>query len=427
MVRAKEGGWFLRRTYSHFDYPLTFDSAAKLVADKQQIAKRQFLPLVGFSDKKRRFRTDNSNRSIPRRLRPTLASEKVRDIRYAAHGDAAIYQYYAHQIDRPYEDFLRASGLDSCVIGYRQGKGSNVDMAAEVFSEVVSRGNVTALCFDIENFFPTITHKSLRTGLQTVLGKTSLPADWYQVYRSLTKFAWIDIKELSIAEGFDLKDPPFPLVKDINAALNRCRMAKILKHNRDPFGIPQGTPLSAVAANLAMIEFDIQINKMVKERRGFYRRYSDDILILMPPQHEAATLALVTTLAGQFGLTISSAKTDISRFQRQGTTLQADRPLSYLGFCFDGMSTTLRPSTLSRYYRRMTYATRGAVRGAGAKGKSAADTFRRSLFRDFTHLGRRNFYSYSKKADAKMPNSKIKKQLRRHFQILLRKLMNKGK
>lgn len=427
MAGKKEEGWFRQRSYSHLDYPPSFEAAKKIVGNAPEIAKRQFLPFIGYVDEKRRYRTDNSDRTIPRKLRPTKVSVKKREIRYASHGDAAVYQYYASLIDGPYEAFLKASGLDDCVIGYRSGQGSNIDMAAEAFSEISGRANVAALCFDIENFFPSIRHVDLKTGLLNLLGGSSLSDDWYQVYFSLVRYAWIEIEELAQIEGFDPKSPPFPLVKNINSALDRCRAGKIMHKHRDLFGIPQGTPFSAIAANIAMMSLDIEILNYVNSIGGFYRRYSDDILVLVDPADEKVTEKMIADVAKSHGLNISKDKTEISRFSVQSGKQVADMPISYLGFCFDGQRAFLRSSTLSRYYRRMTYATRGAVRGAGKKGKPASETFMRELYKDFTHLGRRNFYSYSKRAHSSLPGSIIKKQMRRHFKILLRKLLSKGR
>jgi RNA-directed DNA polymerase len=217
------------------------------------------------------------------------------------------------------------------------------------------------------------------------------------------------------------------LVKNINQALDRVRLAKKLHKHKATVGIPQGTPISAAAANIAMIEFDLVVLKYVNSIGGMYRRYSDDILLLVSPDQEVNTRKVVADSASRYGLTISKAKTEVSRFEVVNGQQSADRPISYLGFCFDGEKTFLRPSTLSRYYRRMTYAARGAVRGAGKKGKPFSETFKRSLYKDFTHLGRRNFYTYSKRAHERMPNSIIKKQLKRHFEILLRKLVSRGR
>jgi RNA-directed DNA polymerase len=213
MAKIKEGGWFGSRSYNHLDYPLGFSAAQKLVIDPAKVAKRQFLPLIGYTEERRRYRTDNSDRTIRRKLRPIKVSVKKREIRYASHGDAAVYQYYAWRISEPYDVFLKAAGLDDCVIGYRSGKGSNVDMAAEAFSEISVRGDVTALCFDIEDFFPSIRHEDLKRGLLTLIESPQLPSDWYQVFRSIAKYSWIEIEELARIEGFNPKEPPFPLVR----------------------------------------------------------------------------------------------------------------------------------------------------------------------------------------------------------------------
>lgn len=427
MSKEKQDGWFKPRSYRHLDYPQTFDSAKRLACDADAVASHQFLPLIRYVEERRRFRKDNSDRSIPRRKRPTIVSKKQRDIRYSSHSDAAIYQRYAFLIKQPYEDFLAANGLDDAVIGYRSGKGSNVDMAAEAFSEISVRGDVTAICSDITDFFPSISHANLKAGLQRVLEVPSLPSDWYSVYRSLTKFSSLDLKELARIEGFDPKKPPFPLVKNINQAMRRCRQAKAVIRNPKLCEIPQGTALSAVAANISMHQFDEALQSLVVSFGGLYRRYSDDILLLVPPEQEAKATVELTNIANANGLSISPEKTAVARFSLVNGVQKSDQPISYLGFCFDGQTTALRPSTLSRYYRRMTYAARGAARGAGKKGKPATRTFKRALFRDFTHLGRRNFYSYSKRANSKMQNSIIKRQLRKHFKILLRKVEARGK
>jgi hypothetical protein len=427
MKEKKQGGWFRPRSYKHLDFPITYAAAQRLVRDPAEVGKRQFLPLIGYNDERRRFKTDNSDRTIPRKKRKKIVTVKKREIKFASHGDSAVYQRYAYLLDEPYEKFLADNGLDEVVIGYRSGKGSNVDMAASAFSEIVVRGETSAICMDIKDFFPSISHKILKSRLQTVLGQRTLSADWYAIFRSITKFSWIDSEALARLEGYDPKRPPFPLVSDINRALGRCRDSKIVKSNKKDRGIPQGTAISAIAANVFMYQFDLDAKALVSSFGGSYRRYSDDILILIPLAQQHVAMQKILEIAEQNRLTISPDKTEISRFSISGTEQVADRPISYLGFCFDGQKTFLRPSTLSRYYRRMTYAARGAARGAGKKGSPVSQTFKRSLFSDFTHLGKRNFYTYSRRADQKMPNSIIRRQLRRHFEILLRKIEKRGK
>lgn len=427
MRKPKRDGWFRPRTYAHFDYPLTFDQAVKLVADVDVVSKRAFLPLVGYTDKRRTFRTDNSKSAVPRSKRPKKVGEKLRDIKYASHADSAILSHYASQLQAKYEEWLIKSGLDKGVIGYRSGLGSNVDLAAQVFSEVVIRRSVTCLCFDISDFFPSIDHIALKRGLNRVLDVQALPKNWYNIYRNITKFSWVDLKEISGVLAFDPKQPPSPLVSDLPAAMRVLRQSRLIHINSVSKGIPQGTPISAVLANVAMAEFDLIMLSWAEARGGTYRRYSDDILLMVPSSHEALGITFTIDLAAQAGLIINGSKTEISRFDDSPGVLTTDNPLTYLDFSFDGSRTYLRARTLSRYYRRMTYAVRGSIRGAGRQGKPASDAYRRTLYRELTHLGKVNFYRYAARADAKLPASIIKRQLRRHFRILLRKLNNVGR
>jgi RNA-directed DNA polymerase len=427
MKTVKLEGWFRPRGYSHFDHPLSFEAASKLAANPLNVESHSFLPLISFTDVKRQFRTDNSDQTIPRKLRPKIVKSKKRDLRYASHHDSAIFAYYAHRLQTYYETLLKNEGLDGCVIGYRSGLGSNIDLAASAFADIAQRGKVTALCFDIENFFPSISHSVLKSSLLQILSVYQLSGDWYAVFKNACRYAHVELKALGQLEGFDPEKPPFPLVGDIPAAMKRCRSAQIVHRNQLNRDVPQGTPISAVFANASMLEFDRFLQNWAKSIGGSYRRYSDDIMLLVSPEFSTEAQTVIGDQATLIGLSINTGKTEISHFSVIGGVQISDAPITYLGFTFDGKNVGLRSRTLSRYYRRMTYATRRTVRTAGKAGQQAADAFKRGLFRDFTHLGRRNFYSYAKRADNKFVGSIVKKQLRRHFQILLRKLKNRGR
>lgn len=245
----------------------------------------------------------------------------------------------------------------------------------------------------------------------------------------MTKYSVVSLESLCSHFGYDQKNVPHPLIADKARAMDELRNGGLINVNRKPHGIPQGSPISAVFANVSMIEFDAALLAWAESTSSEYMRYSDDILIITDKKNEAAALLTVSNAAKAIGsgLIINKEKTEISRFSRYETEIRADLPLTYLGFTFDGINVSLRHRTISRYYRRMTYATRGSVRGARKAGQLPADAFRRSLFRDFSHLGRSNFYSYAKKADNKFFRSIVKRQLRRHFLILLRKLEQRGR
>jgi len=55
MRHAKQEGWFARKPYSHFDYPLPFECAKKIVENPAVVAEWPFLPFIGYTDVKRRF------------------------------------------------------------------------------------------------------------------------------------------------------------------------------------------------------------------------------------------------------------------------------------------------------------------------------------------------------------------------------------
>lgn len=326
-----------------------------------------------------------------------------------------------------YKSLIRREGLHNCIIGYRSGLGSNIDLAAAAFTEIALRKTVTVLCFDIENFFPSIKHDLLKDSLCDILGVSKLSSDWYVVWKNVCRYSYIELKDLANLEGFDPEDPPYPLVNIVAETMRRCRKAGIVQRNNSQKDVPQGTPISAVFANASMLNFDRVIHAWANSNGASYRRYSDDIMLLVSPELEDAARSMVEIQAKAISLTVHNGKTEVSRFVAAGHAITVDRPVTYLGFTFDGQRVALRSRTLSRYYRRMTYATRGAVRQAGRSGQQAQDTFKRALFREFSHLGRRNFYSYAKKADNKLSGSIVKRQLRRHFLILLRKLKNHGR
>ncbi|MEP5072739.1 MAG: reverse transcriptase domain-containing protein, partial [Lentilitoribacter sp.] len=324
MQQRKLDGWFKPRSYRHFDFPQSFKSAKKIACNPMLVQKHQFLPLVRFVEKRRRYRTDNTNLSIPRSKRATVVSVKEREIRYASHIDSAIYQRYAYLLKEPYDLFLKSAGIDDAVIGYRSGKGSNVDMAAAAFAEIAARGDVTAICSDITDFFPSISHKILKEGLQRVLRVSRLPQDWYAVFRSLTKFSSLDLEELAKVESFNPKKPPFPLVQNINQALKRCRRANVIISNSKKCEIPQGTPLSAVAANISMHRFDEALQAFVVSCGGLYLRYSDDVLLLVPPAMEKKAIVQLERVSLANELSISKEKTEIARFSVASGTQMTD-------------------------------------------------------------------------------------------------------
>ncbi|HEM0173375.1 TPA: RNA-dependent DNA polymerase, partial [Listeria monocytogenes] len=53
-------------------------------------------------------------------------------------------------------------------------------------------------------------------------------------------------------------------------------------YNKNKFGIPQGSAISAVFANIYASEFDLKLKEIADEFSGIYRRYSDDFILVIP-------------------------------------------------------------------------------------------------------------------------------------------------
>lgn len=51
-------------------------------------------------------------------------------------------------------------------------------------------------------------------------------------------------------------------------------------------GIPQGIGISTLLSNIYMLPFDREISAFVNQHGGLYRRYCDDIMIIIPHDSE---------------------------------------------------------------------------------------------------------------------------------------------
>lgn len=422
LKKPRQGGWYVRKYFPHFDLPLDFDVALARVTDPSWISAHPFWPFIGFEDRKRRFRTIDGQK---------IADTKSRPIKYCAHQDGYIFSFYAYQLQIAYEQYISDRSFNESVIGYRRGVGNNVEMACAAFGDISKRRKSAVICLDISSFFDNIDHVLLRSNLLRVLGVSRLSNDWFAVFRAMSRYSWVDASELCERLQYDEKSPPRPLCSAVEFRTkvrgDRGAFPSLLRTNAEVHGIPQGSPISAVFSNVFMIGFDEIVHDYVARIGGSYRRYSDDIIVICAPSRAKRVLNFIRKEINNLGsaIKISDEKTETSVFERRGKLLACDRPITYLGFTFDGRRVALRGRTLSRYYRRMSYATRHTARKA--EQDEAGLVYKRKLYRDLSHLGADNFYSYAKRAAKTMSDPTPKKQLRRHFRILGRKLISGGR
>jgi RNA-directed DNA polymerase len=423
MTKPNVEKWLERRGYVHFDRHIAAEKIERRVRDPEYVASHGFMPFIGYSIEEPKYK---------RLQRKVLI--KSRPIRFASHLDSHVFAYYANLLAEPYEEALRANSLSENVLAYRKheiegerrGK-CNIHFANEAFEWVKQYRDCTAFAFDVEGFFDSIDHGLLKQQWQNLIGDDRLAEDHYKVFRAITKYCWVELAAMADALGFGRNRLEKSRVPFSTPKAFRERIAKqgLLQINKGPFGIPQGSPISALLSNIAMLDFDCMMAQLVKNWNGLYRRYSDDILVIVPSEY-ANDVGVQTwdTLAKTTNgtLKLNDEKTVVSAFETKGGKLIADTPLSYLGFDFDGQQKLIRQKTISRFQRRMVQAVRSAARAANKASGDGKDgrVWRRELYERYSHLGKRNFVTYAYRCASIMNAPEIKRQTRRHWERLNR-------
>lgn len=484
--------WFKDRGYLHITNQINKKDKKEVlqyVSNPDKVIKHRFSPFILRQTNDRRFRfCDNLKRRSHKKVDDKgqyIANAKVRPIKYATHIDSHIYSYYSHEIiQSKYENYLKTDiALNDCVTGYRRIESDdgvrykyNVDFAKEVFMEIERRKSCAVLTFDIENFFPSLNHKQLKNVWSSMLGNKSLPKDHYAIYKSITNFSYFFYDDLRQKHRGHLDEKKigklksegkFQLFRDYydfqESGIQVYKNQK--KRERSIAGIPQGLPISAMLANLYMLPFDENIvQKLVKLKNCYYRRYSDDLVIVCDNLDLDLAEKIVQEEIAKIKLTISAAKTEKFRFETRNNRLECfkikkeqlipDSYLQYLGFDFYGYKTLIKSANVSRFYREMKESiAMKAKRVKAVQHKNLTDEaiiFKRKIYRLYSFKGiktrelpsskivyqhgklikkeasrkyRGNFIKYAYRASDIMEAPEIKRQLRRHM-IILKKYMN---
>jgi len=407
--------WYRPRKYPHFDLPLTEAEAAQLVTNPKTVAQHSFWPFLAFDLERRRYKSKDG---------VGIVSVKKRPIRIASHRDGYILAYYASVLAECYEKRIAGTALQEAVLAYRRGLGSSIDFAMAAFNEIESRAECVVFAFDLEGFFDSIDHKILKDQWCRTLDVKRLPADSFAIYRAITAYATVNreecLKVLGVAVGATI---PRPLCTP-SAFHTKLRQAKLVHTNDLPYGIPQGSPISAVLSNVYMVTFDVTLSTWANDNGGYYRRYCDDILLVVPPDKAAVVSSVIAVaLKGQGDhLFLNDKKTTETHFK--AGRIAAGPVLQYLGFTFDGSVRLIRSQTLSKFWRRVVYGVRAARRRA-KKSSVSPHVYRRKLYRRFTHLGKSNFLTYAKRAWTISDDKGIRRQVRRHWERLHEELKNR--
>ena len=422
--------WFKPRNYRHFDLPVN-EAFAQKTTKPEFVSRHSFFPLLHYTKVEKRYKkcANTGARSIITKERP---------IKYASHRDACILSYYAHLLNEALDAHYKISGIDDSVIAYRSLGKANYNFSAEALSFAKSNSPVTILAFDVTGFFDNLAHDLFKKRLKAILGVSELPDDWYKVFRFITRFHFVALDELRAHHEFRSRFSKQS--RDRIASVSELKAARVTIHPNPEIskgnrrGIPQGTPISAAASNLYMIDFDTEARSYCDSIGALYRRYSDDVLIVCKPRYAKEAMSKIMKLITKEKLEIADSKTEQTDFDANSTIDYASKAAQYLGFTLDESGPAIRQSSLSRQWRKMRRAIRKTRKTAEARiaAGQSDKVYTKRLYRRFTYLKvsdgdsvrtLRNFSSYGRRsAEAFGEGDKILRQVRKFERATMKEL-----
>lgn len=413
--------WYKSRGYLHFDRPVNQATATEIVSSPDAVSRHAFYPFIRYVAQTQKVFFDKGLGKVVKK------EPKKRPISYAAHVDSHIYSYYCEKLSKAYEDHLGKVPWSSSILAFRSLGKSNIDFARDAFLDISVRDSSCVIAIDIKGFFENLNHAHLKKSWQTLLGTSTLSDDHYAVYRSLTKYSFVNRDQVYEVLGLSKNNPKNgrKRICEPQKFREKVRNGGLIETNKLNKGIPQGSPISAMLSNVYMMGFDEQVHAYVQACGGSYYRYCDDVLLIVPLAKEAEAKDFVNQRVDEIGLEIQEAKTETCKFTRSAKGLRTDRPLQYLGFIFDGANIYLRSSSLARYQDRVNrgiWVAGKCMDKVNAKrisrGQLPRSMFLKKLYKRYSYLGRRNFISYGYRAAKIMDSPSIRKQLKPHWRRL---------
>lgn len=504
--KIHEKHWSDTKRYLHIGVPPTREQKKKWICKEVQkdkfVSSYSFMPLIQRVITTSRYRKKYSEGFDTKKVR---LPAKEREICYACHLDAIVYKYYAELIQEKYENILKSNNLlDDCIVAYRKvpvdksrpeldKNKCNIEFAKDAFQFIDQSpyNEVFVGVYDVSNFFNSLDHLLLKNAWIKVCDfENILPNDHYKVFKNTTMYSYI--KEVDLFNLFkdrivckknkSSSEEVNRKIKKINYlysnkkhAIAFCRRKdlKEIKYNqlildnrfdivngvktKRKKGIPQGLPISAVLANIYMLDFDKLIVEYLNSIGGLYRRYSDDIIIVCNEKYRDTVRDLLKTSIGCLKLSIQEEKekeyilqkNNEGYFTCRGLKYPFKNKIEYLGFEFDGQRILLKSASIAGFYSRMNRAVKRSKFYSGSiKNKSNGHIFNNQLFKRFSSYGskRRKIYKQHKNSSGKIVNNyigkktwgnyisyvnraaaiigepAIKRQLKRHLPILRRKV-----
>ncbi|MFW7367130.1 reverse transcriptase domain-containing protein [Vagococcus fluvialis] len=404
------------KTYLHFDKKTSFNPKVEnYVKDFEKNPSHSFLPLIFDERVSERYigYNEDISKNYVREGKITPIKLKKRKIMYASHIDNFIYKHYALELNRLYNDYLVNNDFENVSLAYRHGselfRGKcNIHFSAEVINYIKNNPNSIVYVGDFSDFFDTLKHDYLKLMINKLYSGMRMPKHQFKIFNSLTKFSYIN--KVDIEEHLGTDEEMYALKKrqyvdsfeEFREFKNKETInGRILKTNDEDFGIPQGTAISALYSNIYMLEIDMIINKIVHEKNGIYRRYSDDYIIVIPNQSaiefEEFKQNLELIMKKDAHLTIHEDKTQTMRFIDNKLVDFCDSTklvkLDYLGFTFNGNEVYMREKSVHKYYSSVNNLLRKGYIVSKNKNHNRL-TYKRKMYQRYHIFGERTDFKY---------------------------------
>jgi len=426
-----------KKPYAHFDLRTDVGKQKTYISDPHKVAIHGFYPFIHYQIKMVKFSKTNGPR------------EKSRDICYAAHIDRCIYQYYSFMLNELYNDRVRTDGTSDVAVAYRTNlHKSNIHFSKLAFDFIKKLEKSYVMIGDFTHFFDNLDHDYLKRQWCSLLKCDRLPDDHYSVFKNVTAYSKWELTDLLALNGFS---DDWAGRKKLNSQVrvltpkqfkeNRSHIAKNSSH----YGIPQGSPISAILANVYMLEVDKLINDVVLSLGGMYMRYSDDFIIVLPDVVEinasevfekihallklAPRLTLEQNKTQYFHYSDGSLENCGKEFHSEANS--SSRFINFLGFTFDGKKVSIRAKTISKYYYRM-YRKAKNIANTGGYTSAGKHISCENLYRRYSERGADgkpgNFLTYVSRAEKEYGSSEaITRDTKRHMQKIRKTLDGKRK
>ncbi|MBT4210010.1 MAG: hypothetical protein HOE19_03800 [Candidatus Komeilibacteria bacterium] len=421
-----------KRKYKQFNYRVKniSEKLAQKIWEPAFVAGYSFYPFIKYYDIQRKCKRDPKTSKI-------YISKKERPICLTGHKESIIVSWYAHLLSHIYEIWMKKYNLENEVIAYRSIEGkSSYNFASDVFNFCKKQKESVILTYDIKGFFDNLDHKIIKKLWVKLLKEVDienshngLPKDHYAVYKYMTSYSFVNINDVYSALGLKKKDLRAMLrlcsEDDFHQKIQRKGKDKSLIQSNKPslgkrgFGIPQGAAISAVLSNMYMIDFDRLVSTNVKKIGGLYRRYSDDIVVVVPTEHYKKTNQSINNIISKILLELEPTKTTITKVKLNKDNNCSCYDLNgknvsvpYLGVEWDGKKILLRGKTLARYHRRMSKAVYTVAKNAQLRGQKYIP--KRRLYEAFTGYGKSNFQSYVLRAGKGIKSKELIRQISKH-------------